>query len=209
MNLSLFPAVLVTAALLLGGCTWTSSEALQNGDIIFQTSQSRQSVPIQLATNSPYSHVGIVYVNEGKEYVFEAVQPVKLTPLEDWIKRGKDGHYVVKRLKDTSSLTPENLKAMRTVGEAWLGTSYDLKFQWSDDLLYCSELVWKVYERGAGIELCRASTVRDHDLDLNDPKVKALIEKRYGSLENVPLAEVIVTPEDLFACDLLESVVAH
>jgi hypothetical protein len=30
--------------------------ALQNGDIIFQTSSSSQSKAIQLGTNSPYSH---------------------------------------------------------------------------------------------------------------------------------------------------------
>lgn len=208
MNLSIInAAVLASAALILVGCSSPSVEGLQNGDIIFQTSQSRQSVPIQLATNSPYSHVGIVYVNEGKEYVFEAVQPVKLTPLQDWIKRGKDGHYVVKRLKDTSSLTSENLKAMRTIGEAWLGTSYDLKFLWSDDLLYCSELVWKVYDRGADIQLCTPSGV--DDLELSNPKVEALLIQRYGSRDNIPDDEVIVTPADLFDCNLLTTVVEH
>ena len=184
-----------------------SGDALQNGDIIFQTSLSRQSEPIQLATNSPYSHVGIVYVNDGKTYVFEAVQPVKLTPLDAWIDRGKDDHYVVKRLKDTAGLTPDNLKAMRAVGEAWLGTSYDVKFQWSDDLLYCSELVWKVFDRGAGIQLCDPSGV--DDLELTNPKVEALLIQRYGSRENVPDDEVIVTPADLFECDLLTTVVEH
>jgi hypothetical protein len=41
--------------------------------------------------------MGIIYKQAGKYFVFEAIQPVKLTPLNDWIKRGKDGHYVVKR----------------------------------------------------------------------------------------------------------------
>ena len=35
----------------------------QNGDVIFQTSGSSQSKEIQLATNSKFSHVGIVYVD--------------------------------------------------------------------------------------------------------------------------------------------------
>ncbi len=39
---------------------------LRNGDIIFQTSRSGQSLPIQLATRSPWSHCGIVYVKDGK-----------------------------------------------------------------------------------------------------------------------------------------------
>ena len=206
MNLSLFPAVLVTAILVLGGCNSSSSEALQNGDIIFQTSESRQSVPIQLATNSPYSHVGIVYIQDGRTFVFEAVQPVKSTPLQEWIDRGKDGHYVVKRLKDTSPLTEESLAAMLEIGESWRGRSYDGKFQWSDDLLYCSELVWKLYDRGAGIELCAPSSVGE--LELSDPKVLSLIKQRYPT-GNYPKDEVIVTPADLFGCSLLETVIKH
>ena len=38
----------------------------QNGDIIFQTSQSAQSKAIQLATNSRYSHVGIILEIDGE-----------------------------------------------------------------------------------------------------------------------------------------------
>ncbi|MBL4670033.1 MAG: hypothetical protein JKY30_12325 [Flavobacteriales bacterium] len=34
---------------------------IQNGDIIFQISKSSQSKAIQLATNSKYSHMGIIY----------------------------------------------------------------------------------------------------------------------------------------------------
>lgn len=61
----------------------------QNGDIIFQTSKSSQSKAIQLATNSKYSHMGIIYETDGQFFVYEAVQPVKLTKLNDWIKRGE------------------------------------------------------------------------------------------------------------------------
>ena len=71
---------------------------IQSGDIIFQTSTSNQSKAIQLATNSKYSHMGIIYENDGAYFVYEAVQPVKLTPLQTWIQRGKNGHYVIKRL---------------------------------------------------------------------------------------------------------------
>jgi hypothetical protein len=59
----------------------TKEADIQNGDIIFQTSLSTQSKAIQLATNSPYSHCGIIYKDGEKFYVFEAVQPVKKTPL--------------------------------------------------------------------------------------------------------------------------------
>ena len=45
------------------------SPTFQNGDIIFQTSNSSQSKAIQLATHSPYSHVGIIYEQKGSFWV--------------------------------------------------------------------------------------------------------------------------------------------
>src|SRR5882757_2605456 len=58
-------------------------ERLSDGDIIFQTSTSRQSKAIQLATHSKYSHMGILFHNPNMFYqdpngwsVFEAVGPV-------------------------------------------------------------------------------------------------------------------------------------
>src|SRR5688572_1747556 len=70
-----------------------SKNALRDGDIIFQTSLSSQSKAIQLATHSEYSHCGIIYKKGNHFYVYEAIQPVKMTPLYKWIARGKDGHY--------------------------------------------------------------------------------------------------------------------
>ena len=54
----------------------SSNDALKDGDIIFQTSLSNQSKAIQLATNSKYSHCGIIYKSGNDFYVFEAIQPV-------------------------------------------------------------------------------------------------------------------------------------
>ena len=80
---------------------------LRDGDLIFHTSQSAQSRAIQLATHSAWSHCGIVYRERGQWQIFEAVQPVKLTPLADWVARGQGGHFVIKRLRDAATaLTP-------------------------------------------------------------------------------------------------------
>lgn len=97
---------------------------LNNGDIIFQTSKSSQSKAIQLATESKYSHMGIIYKNGDKYFVYEAVQPVKLTPLKEWINRGKNRHYVVKRLKNSENiLTDSVVKEMKIYGEKFKGKS--------------------------------------------------------------------------------------
>jgi len=63
----------------------TDTTGFQNGDIVFQSSTSGQSKAIQIATGSKYSHMGIIYKQGDEFLVYEAVQPVRLTPLTDWI----------------------------------------------------------------------------------------------------------------------------
>ena len=179
---------------------------LQDGDIIFQTSRSSQSKAIQLATKSKYSHMGMIYIKNGKPFVFEAVQPVKLTPLESWIKRGVDSHFVVKRLMDHElSLTNEIKEKMKKVGERFMGKSYDLYFEWSDEKIYCSELVWKVYEEGAGIEIGKLQKLRD--FDLSDKAVKQKLSERYG--KNIPMDETVISPVSIFDFKGLYTVVRN
>lgn len=120
----------------------TREEQIEDGDIIFQTSLSAQSEAIQQATNSKYSHCGIIYKNNGRFYVYEAAETVKLTPLDEWVAKGKDGHYVIKRLRIANQiLTFNTLKKMKEEGAKLLGKSYDSAFDWSDEKIYCSELV--------------------------------------------------------------------
>ncbi|MCX8579666.1 hypothetical protein J3U35_09450 [Gilliamella sp. B2717] len=56
----------------------------KDGDIIFQSSQSSQSKAVEQATNSPYSHMGIIFIKNGKPYVFEAGSKVAYTPLTSY-----------------------------------------------------------------------------------------------------------------------------
>lgn len=189
---------------LLIGCQNNEAIKLQDGDIIFHTSTSSQSKAIQAATHSKYSHLGIIYRKDNEIYVFEAVQPVKLTPLQDWIKRGKGRHYVAKRLKDSDKiLTPAVIQKMKEEGQKYLGKSYDLYFEWSDERIYCSELVWKIYKNILNIELGTLQRIRD--FDLSHPEVKAIMKERYG--DNIPFEEIVISPEQIFKSNLLETVV--
>lgn len=179
---------------------------LRNGDIIFQTSQSRQSKAIQVATNSRYSHCGIVYIQDGKHYVFEAVQPVKTTPLEQWIARGESRHFVVKRLKNADEILDEQtLQKMKSAGNAFNGKDYDLYFNWSDDRIYCSELIWKIYKRATGIELGQLQTLRS--FDLSNKLVKQKLTERYGN--NIPLDEAVVSPAAIFDSEHLITILEN
>lgn len=177
---------------------------IKDGDIIFQSSMTGQSAAIQLATNSKYSHCGIIFKEDGKHYVFEAVQPVTITPLDEWIARGDDKHYVIKRLIDAVQIiTPEVLNNMKMECKKHLGKDYDLQFGWGDDEMYCSELVWKVYQRSTGIELGELKKLGDYHL--NDPVVKKKLKERYG--KSLPLEQLMIAPGAIFDSELLYSVV--
>ena len=56
---------------------------VKDGDIIFQSSKSQQSKAVELATNSVFSHCGIIFIENGVPYVYEAVQSVGKRPLID------------------------------------------------------------------------------------------------------------------------------
>lgn len=176
--------------------------AFHDGDIIFQTSSSGQSYAIQLATHSIYSHCGIVFNDNGKWYVYEAVQPVIKTPVQQWIARGDDGIYVVKRLKNDSVLTTAALGKMRKSVNGNLGKDYDIYFAWTDDQMYCSELVWKAYHDGTGLEVGELKKLGE--FDLSHPAVKKIMKERYG--KKVPLEEPMISPGNIYASELLVTV---
>lgn len=178
---------------------------LQSGDIIFQSSRSSQSKAVQLATHSPYSHMGIVFQHEGQLYVYEAVQPVKLTKLMEWIQRGENEHYIVKRLKNVELLTQENLTKMMDFGKQFMGKGYDLYFEWSDDKIYCSELVWKIYKGALGIEIGKLQTL--NEFDLSSRVVKDKLKERYGN--KIPLNENVISPAAIFSSDKLITIEAQ
>lgn len=179
---------------------------IKNGDLIFQTSLSGQSKAIQLATKSKYSHCGLIFKDDNGFYVFEAVQPVKRTSLDKWIARGQDGKYVVKRLKNADEiLTSAILTKMKQVGDNFSGKNYDLTFEWSDDKIYCSELIWKIYQRSTGIEIGKLEKLGD--FDLTNEAVKKKMNERYGN--KIPMDEIVISPAAIFDSELLTTVKAN
>jgi uncharacterized protein YycO len=173
------------------------------GDIIFQSSQSNQCKAVKLATHSEYSHVGMITFINGKSFVLEAVEPVRTTGLATWIAHGTGSHYTVMRLKNrTAEIANSEISVAQALAKKMLGIHYDLYFNWSDDQLYCSELIWKIYKRGYGVELCSLRKMKD--FDLTSPEVKAIMKQRYGN--NPPLEEDVVAPSDLSNSALLYEV---
>lgn len=177
--------------------------AVQEGDIIFQISESDLSTAIQLATHSKYSHCGIIFKRDDQWYVYEALQPVRYTPLQAWINRGKGRHFVLKRLKASATvLTPAVIARMKTAGEQYNGKDYDAYFGWSDERIYCSELVWKIYKEATGLEIGKLQQLKD--FDLSSPAVRQTMKATYG--DHIPLNEQIISPVSMFSSPLLVTV---
>ena len=188
-NMKKLPAALALLLPLLFCSAGHAAAELKDGDIIFHTSRSAQSLAVQRATGSRYSHMGIVLMRGGKPHVFEAVSTVRYTPL--------------KRLRDADRLlTPEAVAKLRARTSDFEGRPYDLTFEWSDQRIYCSELVWKLYQRALGVRIGELQKIRE--FNLADPAVRAKMRERYG--DRVPMDEPVISPVAMFESPLLRTV---
>lgn len=191
-------AAVLTVAFVFTGCVNQNSAELKSGDIVFQTSQSAQSKAIKLATHSKYTHLGIIIKKNGDILVFHAVNPVRYTPLKEWIEEGEGGHYVIKRPKKIVG----NWAAAESVIKQMNNRPYDKYFGWGDDKIYCSELVWKIYKRAFNYELCGLRKMKE--FDFSSPLVKKMMKQRYG--DKIPLDEPVVAPSDIFESKELRTI---
>ena len=91
------------------------------------------------------------------------------------------------------------------VAAKMIGKDYDLYFEWSNDRIYCSELVWKIYKQGAGLEIGQLQKLKDFDLE--QPAVKQKLKERYG--KNIPADEKVISPSALFDSKLLYTVTTN
>ena len=159
--------------------------SLKEGDVIFQTSQSRQSKFVALATLSTKTHCGIVIEKNDKLYVLEASNVVKLTPLDQFIDKGLFNSYSAYRFTEDP---------VRISYGQYLGIPYDSQFKWADKQYYCSELIWKIYKNQLGIELCTPKPLSSYMIiGLGD-----VLKKR-----NISSDELFVAPSDLSnSCEL-------
>lgn len=91
---------------------------------------------------------------------------------------------------------------MKQEGEKFKGKNYDLTFEWSDDKIYCSELIWKIYKRATGLEIGKLEKLSD--FDLTNEVVKQKMKERYG--DKIPMDEIVISPKAVFDSELLTTV---
>lgn len=178
----------------------TAEYTPETGDIIAHTSKSSQSTMIQVGTMSKYSHIGVIFVIDNEIYVFEAIATTRLTKLEDFIKRGKNKDFTIYRYAEwlnanseyQRGLTVQQKQSLTSRIRNYRGSKYDLAFKWSDDKMYCSELVWKMYN-DIGISLTETRKIRSFNIWI--PKIRKVMEARWGG--EVNMDEPVVAPKDI------------
>lgn len=172
------------SVLLMCSCACgTGLSEIKEGDIVFIESKSSQSPYIKLGTMSKWTHCGIVVNTSQGLKVLEASKTVRLTPYANFIGAAKNGNWCVKRPKKTIS-GPINYRR-------YLGQPYDIEFKFDNGKMYCSELVWVIYNDN-GIELCKPRKVSSFLLT-RLPKVKKLMEKR-----SISMKQKVVAPVDIY-----------
>ncbi len=167
----------------------------REGDILFQSLPRGQLVDaIEGVTSSEWSHCGLLQKNDGGWYVAEAIGQVRYTPLYLWVVRGRGSKVASYRLKDV----PVGLDQALVGGvRALLGRPYDFRYAPEDDEIYCSELVYKVYDRTLGIRIGAWERLGDLNWKPFEPVIR---EMENGGL---PLDRMMITPVGLTRSSLV------
>lgn len=146
---------------------------MENGDLVFQTSWTDQSIAIMLASGSLYIHTGVVSKNGDEYTVIEAARQVTETPMKEWVRRGILKRFSVYHYK---GLTPEQGSQIVEAARRYIGKPYDFYFYPGTDAIYCSELDYLAYN-DSGVPLGTPEKIGS--LNINNPFVKKIIEQRW------------------------------
>lgn len=169
-------------------------KVIAEGDIIFIQSQSQQAAAIAEGTQSIWTHVGIIVKKSGDWHVAEAVGPLQVNSLKSFIGRSKSNSYkVVRNQKFSQKMLPKLYIALYKYNQP-----YDIFFEFSNERIYCSELVYKVFRDVTGTPVGTLQKIKE--LKLDGPYVSKLIEERLTAIgKELNLEEPIITPVGLLA----------
>ena len=173
--------LLLVIAATVGAYAYLNPTDYKEGDIVFQVSNSAQSPMIKEATGSKWTHCGIVVEKDQELYVLEASKTVRLTPLQQWIARGKGGIVKSRRVIN---------RQLKVEYGKYLGKPYDLAFRFGNSSWYCSELVYDIYKNQFGIELCKPRPIKDYNI--SDKRIQSAMKKR-----GIKPEQEVVAPSDL------------
>jgi hypothetical protein len=160
----------------------------REGDIVLQHIKAPLCQLIASVTHSPYSHCGLVVYREGKTYVLEAADTVQYTPLKEWLAFGDQQRVTVVRVKD---LDKEQIQKAVRAAKTFVGKPYDMQYKPDDAKIYCSELVYKAFERGCKTQVGTIQKLGQLDWKPHEAAIRQLAG---GEL---PLERPMITPDAL------------
>ena len=169
----------------------------KEGDLYFQSLPRNAVVnAIEGASDSPYSHCGILVRKGDAWFILEAIGPVRETPLAIWINQARDRHYDVFRLEAEHE---RNIPAFIKAAQEYMGRPYDIRYRMDDKKIYCSELIFKGYRDATGESLGKLVKFGDLKWVRHTPVILAI----EGS---IPLNRIMITPRHLSEAKQLEKV---
>src|SRR5262245_15964564 len=158
---------------------------VKDGDVFFQHLPGKLGAVIADVTDSSLTHCGMIVHLRGEPHMIEAIVPVRCVPLAKWRNQGDRGHFLLMRMK---SVTDDQLASTVKAAQSLLGLPYDLQYELDDRKIYCSELVYKAYSRGADIGVGKKEALGD----LNWRRHEKFIRVLAGG--ELPLDRQMVTP---------------
>lgn len=171
----------------------------REGDIVFQSlPRNDLADAIEGISESHWSHCGVL-VRDGEDWmVAEAIGDVHLTPLKKWVLRGRHCRFAAYRV---TTMQEADVPRLRAALNAMVGRQYDFSYAPDDSEIYCSELVFRAFERGVGIKLGAWQELRE----LNWGPFEDFVR----SMENgaLPLERQMITPVALTRSPLVHRVV--
>jgi len=141
-------------SLILSSCLPKQKFELQEGDLLFQDLDSSPLCDaIELVTpgykDANFSHIGLVVLDNDTLKILEAIPPkVVLTPIANFLNRSYDKFkkpkIIVGRLKEENQ---HSVKEAIMFAKKQIGVAYDKVFLMNNNSYYCSELIFKAFEK--------------------------------------------------------------
>ncbi len=131
---------------------------LQNGDVIFRngTDEVSRAARSMNRKDTSFSHCGLVFIENDTPFVYHALggiynpsQKLRRDPLDSFCAPAENNAFGIYRY----SLKEEQEEKLRSVvrGSFNAGLKFDLFFNYqSDDVMYCSEFVFKSLNKSVG-----------------------------------------------------------
>jgi hypothetical protein len=136
--------IVALIALVFAAPLWAKNPKLKTGDILLQPLHCWVCNLIEGEENTPYSHVGVLSIENGIHFVYEAFSKVRKVTLTEYLKKTEKGKSV-KVIRHSEFR--DSYLLQKLFSDKYLGLNYDADFRLnnSDHLgekLYCSELVY-------------------------------------------------------------------